>query len=380
MVTAPVATEFSRFDALRAEARNGDDSAYAAVAREFEAVFLNLLLKSARETTFQTGLMDSNQSRLYHELFDQQIALTMAQRGEIGLAAAIERQLKAAHGVPPAPVDDRQTPQAAAGASPAHLTEAVTSTVDTAGAVDVERTRTSVAEASTLAVTAGNASGQATVADDLRAMPVAARAAAAYSAVADEPSPFDGAFAARHTDGPRVAFAGLAGPPGERQRAFLEALWPKVTEVARALDVPPSAIAAQAALESGWGAHVIRDRSGTSSHNLFGIKAGAGWKGDAVRVTTHEYRSGQRRTEQAEFRAYPSLDAALADYQALLSRPRYHKVTGQASPVGFAREIQAAGYATDPAYAAKVSRLAREIEAFGPTLVAPEAATAVQIW
>lgn len=336
MVTAPVATEFSRFAALRAEARGGEGTAYKAVAREFEAVFLNLLLKSARETTFQTGLMDSRQSKLYRELFDQQIALQMAQSGDVGLAETIEAQLARAAGAGPG---DAPVPAALAPLSRAPAPAA-----------------------------AGGVGGPAPAAKVAAAPGVLA----AYASPGAVPSPFEGGVA-------RVAFTGLDARPSETQRAFLESVWQGVTDVAKRLRVAPSAVAAQAALETGWGREVIRDGQGTSSHNLFGIKAQGGWTGARVEVATHEYADGERRRERDMFRVYPNLDSALADYAALLERPRYQAVRGQRDPAAFAREIQAAGYATDPAYAEKLTRIAREIEAFGPTLARQGAVTTAQL-
>jgi flagellar protein FlgJ len=123
--------------------------------------------------------------------------------------------------------------------------------------------------------------------------------------------------------------------------------------------VDPRALIAQAALETGWGKHVIADESGRSSLNLFGIKASGGWQGDAVSVRTIEYRGGAARPEVASFRAYPSLAAGFDDYAELLgTNPRYENVLNRGDDVeGYAEALQSAGYATDPAYADKIKSL-----------------------
>jgi flagellar protein FlgJ len=115
----------------------------------------------------------------------------------------------------------------------------------------------------------------------------------------------------------------------------------------------------QAALESGWGRREIRSADGTSSHNLFGIKAGADWKGKVVEATTTEYHNGVASKPKEKFRAYDSYADSFRDYAKLLSEnPRYAKVLEQGeSAQGFARALQSAGYATDPKYAEKLTRV-----------------------
>ena len=116
---------------------------------------------------------------------------------------------------------------------------------------------------------------------------------------------------------------------------------------------------AQAAHESGWGQHEIKNADGTSSHNLFGIKAGADWKGATTQVTTTEFTDGQAQKVTAKFRAYASYQESFQDYAQLMKNSsRYSKVmTGSGTAQGFAQGLQQAGYATDPAYAAKLTRV-----------------------
>ena len=118
---------------------------------------------------------------------------------------------------------------------------------------------------------------------------------------------------------------------------------------------------AQAAHESAWGQREIRHDDGRSAHNLFGIKAGAGWKGAVAEVTTTEVIDGQARKVKAEFRAYASYAESFNDYAKLIGdNPRYAQVrevlAQSGSAHGFAQELQRAGYATDPHYADKLTR------------------------
>ena len=123
--------------------------------------------------------------------------------------------------------------------------------------------------------------------------------------------------------------------------------------------IPASNILGQAALESGWGKHEIHMKDGTPSHNLFGIKATSDWKGKVAEVTTTEYMSGVPHRVTARFRAYDSYEDAFKDHAKLLTQsPRYSQSVAQADTAkGFATGLQKAGYATDPAYADKLTKV-----------------------
>jgi flagellar protein FlgJ len=126
-----------------------------------------------------------------------------------------------------------------------------------------------------------------------------------------------------------------------------------------ATGIPANNILGQAALESGWGKHEIKMKDGSPSHNLFGIKADSSWKGKVAEVTTTEYIGGVARKVTAKFRAYDSYEDGFKDHASLLTKsPRYSQTVAQADTAnGFARGLQKAGYATDPAYADKLTRV-----------------------
>ena len=123
--------------------------------------------------------------------------------------------------------------------------------------------------------------------------------------------------------------------------------------------IPAAFMVAQAAHETGWGRREIRMADGSTSFNLFGIKAGAGWKGPVARITTTEVVDGRPRKMVQAFRAYSSYEESFADYARLMSTsPRYREVVARADDARqFAQGLQRAGYATDPAYADKLSRV-----------------------
>lgn len=80
-------------------AKDDPRAALKGAAQQFEAVFLQMVLKSMRDASPKEGIFDSEQSRLYQSLLDQQLAQTMSAKGSTGLAALIEKQL--ARGLPP---------------------------------------------------------------------------------------------------------------------------------------------------------------------------------------------------------------------------------------------------------------------------------------
>jgi peptidoglycan hydrolase FlgJ len=147
------------------------------------------------------------------------------------------------------------------------------------------------------------------------------------------------------------------------KQEFIEKMLPQADAAGRELGVDPRAIIAQAALETGWGTSQPADSSG-GSHNLFGIKAGANWKGASVASATTEFDGGVAGTEVARFRAYGSAEASVNDYVSLLrDNPRYSAALNTGGDVhAFAAALQRGGYATDPDYANKLVALAGQIQ------------------
>jgi flagellar protein FlgJ len=152
------------------------------------------------------------------------------------------------------------------------------------------------------------------------------------------------------------AAGGEAASPGAKE--FVSQVWPHAVEASRATGIPPQFLVAQAALESGWGKSEIRRADGSGTFNLFGIKAGKSWNGAVVEAPTTEYVDGQAQRVTEKFRAYGSYAEAFRDYANLLrNNPRYGNVVGSQDGTEFAKRLQQAGYATDPAYADKLARI-----------------------
>lgn len=287
--TSGFALDGGALEALKRRSResgaDGQKQAVRQAAAQFEAVFMNMLMKSMRETLPKDGMLDSSTSQTYTGMFDQQMAQKLSERG-VGLAEMIVKQLERRT------VDPASLPQGGR--------RDATSTL--------ERLRSATAAA-------GAASGTA---------------------------------AASGTDAARE--------PGAAAREFVRARWNDAKAAEEATGVPAQFILGQAALESGWGRREIKAADGSTSFNMFGIKAGNGWRGNAVAATTTEYVGGVARKSTEKFRAYGSYAESFADYARLIgNNPRYAATLKSANARDFAQSLQDAGYATDPAYARKLT-------------------------
>lgn len=166
------------------------------------------------------------------------------------------------------------------------------------------------------------------------------------------------------------ALPAAAQPAGEAAAAgspagFVREVMPHAMRAAGALGVSPLVLVAQAALESGWGERLPRRADGSTSFNVFGIKAGRAWAGERAAARTVEYENGLPVGQDAEFRAYPDLAAAFDDYARLIATdPRYAGArAGSGDAARYFAELQSAGYATDPAYAEKAARVLDRVRA-----------------
>lgn len=273
-----LAADANSLGALKLQAGKDSKTAIKETAKQFESLFMRELMKSMREATAKSGMLDSPGGDLGTDLLDQQFAVQMSgQPG--GLSDIIALQLTRQMGVP-----TKDAPQA------------------------------SVA-------------------------PPSNRVAAAT------PS--------RTPHTPKIARA-----PTESQTSFVQKHAQAANEVAKTSGIPAGFMLGQAGHETGWGRHEIKVKGGAPSHNLFGIKAGAGWTGKTADITTTEYINGAPQKRVARFRAYDSYADAFKDYARMINEsPRYAKAREQTgSANAFASGLQKAGYATDPDYANKLSR------------------------
>ncbi|TDR79910.1 flagellar assembly peptidoglycan hydrolase FlgJ [Paludibacterium purpuratum] len=267
------------------------------VAQQFEAMFLDNLLKGMRETHFSDD-DQSNEMQTFRGLLDQQMVQSMTSGQGLGLTKVLEQQIgRLAH------LDDDGQ-----GVQP------------------------------TSQVVGGT--------------PLPARALAAYrAALAQVQSAQQAATKPAATGAVDTSSPSAVGASG-----FARALLPQASTAAARLGVAPELLVAHAALESGWGKRSIKNADGSDSHNLFGIKAGSDWRGATTNIVTTEYVNGVAQKKVDTFRAYGSYGEAFSDYANVLSTsPRYRNVLNQGRNIqGYAQGLQNGGYATDPRYAHKL--------------------------
>ena len=308
--------DFQGLSQLRNEAGGRSPEAAREAARQFEAQFVQMMLKSMRDAN---AVLGEQRDTTYEEMFDQQIALEMTKGKGLGLGDLLARQLAYAD-------------SAANGPAPS-------------AALAMPSGRLPATGSATLPDISAGLVPSVTVPDPSE---LAARLALSLPATTTDPGP------PAATIGNRNDFR-----PGTRED-FVREVWPHAVRAGQKLGVDPRAIVAQAALETGWGSRLIRDDAGVSGNNLFGIKADPRWNGERVTVTTLEYEDGLPKPQRAQFRAYPDLASGFEDYVRFLQgNPRYSDaLRSGANADAYAEGLQSAGYATDPRYAEKIRSIA----------------------
>jgi flagellar protein FlgJ len=295
--------------ALRLRAQSGDPAALKIAAKQFEAMFVQTMLKTMRATHFTSEgdvFGDSSSLKMYQELLDQQWAQSISSGKGLGLADMLMKQL---------------TPNTAAAKPGQAANTALPSLRDS--------------RPGTAAVASPEAGVAATVAAQVHPTALA-------SAEVDE--------AGQQASGQ----GGKKHHNPDRKQRFVESMLPYAQAAEKESGIPARFVLAQAGLESGWGQREIMAADGTASHNLFGIKADGGWLGKAVSTVTTEYRQGLTMKVSAKFRAYTDYAEAFVDYARLLKRRYHDAITAGNNAQAFAAGVANGGYATDPLYADKL--------------------------
>lgn len=297
--------DIASLDTLRKQAVTGDEKsekeALTAAARQFEAIFTTMMLKSMRDanSSFKSDMFNSQNEDFYRQMLDEQMTSQLSASGSLGLADMIVAQL-------------------------------------------------STAEKS-------NATGEDNFQEAMR------RVEHSREMAANQPASDPATEAASVTAGEENAPA--AKGSFDSPQSFVASLKPFADKAAKALGVDSTLLLAQAALETGWGQKVVKNARG-SSNNLFNIKADRSWHGAKVATQTLEYQDQTPVMEKAAFRSYSNYQDSFNDYvRFLANNPRYTTALRHGgSDEDFIRGIHQAGYATDPQYADKVLRVKAQIE------------------
>jgi flagellar protein FlgJ len=349
--------DINALQSIKYQSKSDKDGALDAAAKHFESIFVSMMVKSMRDANkvFSEGnMLQSSETEFYQQMFDSQLSVSLSTGRGIGLAEVIKRQLSKESGVPkidiPAEglplkgfsangqarqssdgVDDRKffslenyvrlpsiSPQKAA-----ELEETANSIDDLIAKLPIEKqTGQLLLDGSELDNTRFNSNDTNVIA----------------------------ASAQKQTELPLK----FEGPED-----FIASLYPFAKEVESKTGIDARLMLAQSALETGWGKHPILKKDGSPSFNLFGIKANSAWEGEAAEITTTEFRGGLAMKEQANFRTYSSYEDSFNDYaQFLRTNDRYQDALAISDqPKAFAKELQDAGYATDPNYAEKIGSI-----------------------
>ena len=261
------AVDFHGLNQLRESAiKPGNEaSTLRQVAAQFEALFTTMMLKSMREASLAEGIFDSNHSKTYREMADQQLAMDLSQRGGLGLQDVIVRQLGG------------QTNTNANMPLPGQ-----TFSIDTV-----------------------------TIRQDLR------RAVKEIHENSQDTDSKEILSGTEHKNFPQRF---------KTPEEFVNHLWPLAQQAADKMGTTPEVILSQAALETGWGRYVLKDGEGQSSFNLFNIKADSRWDGEYVAKNALEYRDGKPIAEHSRFRSYDDYAQSFEDYVSFIqSQPRYRE-------------------------------------------------------
>ncbi|MFM0755216.1 flagellar assembly peptidoglycan hydrolase FlgJ [Paraburkholderia strydomiana] len=314
------ALDVQGFAKLSAQAKASPQAGMKVAAQQFDAVFTQMMLKSMRDATPQDGPFDSHDSATFTSMMDQQLSQQMSQKG-IGVADAMLKQLMRNQGM------QVSGPNGADGAGGlAGMANAL------GGGSGGDEGQTAALNALAKAYGNAQANGQLAMGKG-------------YSANSALTPPLKGDGSSPKVD------------------AFVDKLAAPAQAASAATGIPARFIIGQAALESGWGKSEIKKADGSTSHNVFGIKATKDWTGKTVSTLTTEYVNGKPQRVVEKFRAYDSYQEAMTDYASMLKgNPRYAQVINSAHDVkGFATGMQRAGYATDPHYAKKLMSIMQKM-------------------
>lgn len=301
-----LAIDANSLNNLKQAAQDNSPEAIKGVAKQFEAIFMNMMLKSMREATPHDDPMDNEQSRTFTSMLDQQLSSNLSSKG-LGLAEILARQLSKV-----------------GGAVTLSVAQAVSS--DTPAEAQVLPTQNDF-------------------------IPSMLKSISHHSTVEHSKPSTGKTNDIRPLSGTSVDFR-------ERMSQHAEA-------ASRATGVPAHLMLGQAALESGWGKREIKVADGTTSHNLFGIKATGDWKGKVAETTTTEYIHGVKQKRVEKFRAYDNYADSFKDFaNQMRNNPRYKNVMANMYDVNnYALAMQNAGYATDPNYANKLASVIHKVSA-----------------
>ena len=314
---------FQQFGDMKLGARNNSNDAGQAVAQQFEGLFVQQMLAAMRSAANLDTSQDSSYMDFYQEMYDKQLAQSIAKQGGLGIAELILQNMP----------DNK------------NLTDDGAELVDTATVPDLDLRRVKV-----MMLEPGTTAHKTEFVPDANVGPAMVPVEAeTETSTARTSKVMDDDFA-------EVSRIERANSRWQDPGNFVADILPQAQLAADTLGVSARLLIAQSALETGWGRHAMKLDDGRSSNNLFGIKAGPEWRGSSLQKASLEFRDGVLQNQVSSFRIYASPAQSFADYvEFIRTNPRYQQALEMAGDdQAYIREIHKAGYATDPQYADKV--------------------------
>jgi flagellar protein FlgJ len=306
-------------------------------------------MRKAQEVLESDSPFNSESTKFYRDMHDQQMAVELSSNGSLGLTDLIVRQLGG---------DDGTFKPSSVLRNDGNLkvTESATSTLDKTSGTNKDSQHNSLIEKMLADKSqikpdidipfAGNYQAQHIVSNKVNS-------AASQFIIQDVDKRPNKVSAQSESVNNSTA---LSSNNFDEPKDFVTALIEPAQKAQKTLGVPFEVVIAQAALETGWGQKIIKDQNGGSSNNLFNIKADSRWAGDKITKDTLEFEQGAMIKKSEPFRTYQSLTDSVDDYINFLSTSeRYQDALQDSGNVEhFLQGLQKAGYATDPQYADKI--------------------------
>ncbi len=315
-------TDINSLDGIRKQAKTNTQEAIKSAAKEFEAFFMNMMLKSMRQASEVMGedsFFGSEQEKMFIGMLDEQMSVELSQKGNLGIADLMARSMlgKSFN------ANETKTSEQINKTTRSHLYN----TNNSGNNIKSNLTMTNDLDSI-------NKKPDVLLSNNQKSLNILTSSVSPQNSeqVAEKKSLFDDA------------------------KQFINDLLPSAIKEAKKIGINPKLLLAQAALETGWGKYIMHDKNGQPSNNLFGIKANNEWQGDAVKVDTLEVEKGAFVKRKQPFRMYESFEKSFSDYVDFLqTNPRYQSALNVTKDVKeFVNSLQSAGYATDPNYAKKI--------------------------
>ncbi|WP_197708406.1 flagellar assembly peptidoglycan hydrolase FlgJ [Shewanella sp. ALD9] len=357
-------------DSLRVQAQKDEKGALKEAAKQFEGIFIQMLMKSMRDANaaFKSdNPMNSETTAFFEQMRDQQMSVDLSNKGMLGLAEMMVQQL-----------DPDDSPITPASVLRGNSDYKVNPSMFVAPATELDKdTLDIIAPKDQIAAShsvIANSDTAHSVIDSAESMrPMSAQLTNVLngeqlnSVLRGEQLASQAVQVGKVL--PQTDFAvpkakGIAVSQFTSPEHFISVLYPHAEKAAKSLGTSAEVLIAQSALETGWGQKVVRRNDGTMSHNLFNIKADKRWQGDKTSVNTLEFEKGIAVQQKADFRMYDNLEQSFNDFVSFISQgDRYQDARKVASePTQFIKALQKAGYATDPQYANKVINVMKSVK------------------